>query len=70
MKYNTLNMVCYCGLFLAVIFVLSGHKKSFIEGFDNPVDYPMPSKGIQQSCNTPTTPNNCKNRIGFWCSLA
>ena len=70
MKYNILNTICYCGLFLAIIFVLSGHKKSFLEGFDNPVDYPTPSKGVEQTCNTPASPGNCKNRVGYWCSLA
>ena len=70
MKSKTLNYICYTGLFLAIIFVLSGYKKNFLEGFSNPVDYPTPSKGVEQSCQAPAAPNNCKNRVGFWCSLA
>jgi hypothetical protein len=69
MKSKTINTICYCGLFLAIIFVLSGYKKSFLEGFSNPVDYPTPSKGIEQTCKSPSTPGNCKTRVGYWCSL-
>ena len=40
-----------------------------MEGFDNPVDYPTPSKGVEMSCNMPAKPSgNCKKRVGFWCS--
>ncbi len=70
MKTRTLNMLCYTGLFLAIIFVLSGYKKSFIEGFEHPVDYPTPSKGVEQTCETPAAPGNCKTRVGYWCSMA
>ena len=40
------------GLFLGIILILSGYKSHFTEGFDNPVDYPTPSKGVEISCNT------------------
>ena len=35
MKSKLLNTVCYCGLFLAIIFVLSGYKKNFF-GYPGP----------------------------------
>lgn len=69
MKSKTLDNICWIGFFLTVIFVLSGYKKSFTEGFDNPVDYPAPSRIQSLSCNMPETPNSsCKKRVGFWCS--
>ena len=69
MGSKTLNNICYMGLFLGIILILSGYKSSFVEGFDNSVDYPTPSKGIVQSCNMPAKPSgSCKKRVGFWCS--
>ena len=57
------------GLFLGIILILSGYKSHFTEGFDNPVDYPTPSKGVEISCNTPAEPSgNCKKRVGYFCS--
>jgi hypothetical protein len=70
MTSKSLNTICYMGLFLAIIFVLSGHKKNFVEGFDNPIDYPAPSSTQSISCKLPSKPSGmCKKRIGFWCSL-
>lgn len=69
MGSKTVNNICYMGLFLGIILILSGYKSSFVEGFDNSVDYPTPSKGIVQSCNMPVKPSgSCKKRVGFWCS--
>ncbi len=69
MGLKTLNCICYMGLFLGIILILSGYKSDFLEGFGNPVDYPTPSKGIAINCNTPAKPSgNCKKRVGFWCS--
>jgi len=69
MGSKTLNNICYMGLFLGIILILSGYKETFVEGFDNPVDYPTPSKGVVQNCHMPDKPSgSCKKRVGFWCS--
>jgi hypothetical protein len=71
MKSKGLDNICFMGFFLAIIFILSGYKKTFVEGFDNPIDYPISSKNIEQSCNMAAKPSgSCKKRVGFWCSLA
>ena len=71
MKSKILDNICFMGFLLAVIFVLSGYKKSFVEGFDNPIDYPVSTKYVEQSCNMPSKPSSsCQKRVGFWCSLA
>ena len=69
MGSKTLNSICYMGLFLGIILILSGYKSDFLEGFNNPVDYPTPSKGVEMNCNMPAKPSgSCKKRVGFWCS--
>jgi hypothetical protein len=69
MRSKNVDYICYMGLFLGIILILSGYKSNFLEGFDNPVDYPTPSKSIVQNCNMPSKPmGSCKKRVGFWCS--